>query len=160
MRWPLNNHGTLGGAGLFFTISVFLLIPFTSSSSLEATNNPQNLDYPIKIDRVTLTDLSGHPLRDCQSGERLVMIAVALENISNKILPAAIIVELQDNSGITHFVQWQTMSIGSKATPQMAISFNPSSLQEHGEYTAKVLVWDKILMSEPLGDAIQVPISC
>jgi hypothetical protein len=160
MRWSRDNNSNLAGAGLFFIISALLTIPFITSSSLASTNLSQGPNYPIKIDRVTLTDLSGHPLSDCRSAENLVMVAVALENLSTKTVPAAIIIELQDNSGITQFVEWQTMSIGSKATPQMAISFNPSFLKVPSEYTVKVLVWDKISVPKPLGNPTQVPLSC
>ncbi|UVS70414.1 hypothetical protein [Nitrososphaera viennensis] len=95
------------------------------------------------------------------------MIAVTLKNLSDSGQPAAIIVELRDNSSdITQFVQWQTTSIGPKATPQVAISFNPASLSSSSssssavQYDANVLVWDKVLTPVPLSSPLKVPVSC
>ncbi|WP_148701260.1 hypothetical protein [Candidatus Nitrososphaera evergladensis] len=123
----------------------------------------QSAPYPIEIESVRLMDPSGHPLNDCRSGEGLVMIAVTLRNLSNSVQPAAIIVDLQDNSnGISQFVQWQTMSINSNDVQQMALSFDPSSLPSSStvQYDAKVFVWDKVLTPVPLADPLKVPISC
>jgi hypothetical protein len=88
------------------------------------------------------------------------MIAVTLTNLSDSIQPAAVLVELRDSGGTTQFLQWQTMSIGPRATQQMATSFEPSSLPPSGQYDAKVFVWDNVLTPAPLSSPMQVPISC
>ncbi|AIC15528.1 hypothetical protein NVIE_012930 [Nitrososphaera viennensis EN76] len=146
-------------------VSAFLFIPIIMSPSLSVY--AQSPSYPVEIENVRLVDPGGQPLDDCQPGGELVMIAVTLKNLSDSGQPAAIIVELRDNSSdITQFVQWQTTSIGPKATPQVAISFNPASLSSSSssssavQYDANVLVWDKVLTPVPLSSPLKVPVSC
>jgi hypothetical protein len=157
---PEDHHDWFAGVGLFCFVSAFLFMSIITSSAATAVYG-QSPSYPIEIERVMLADPSGQPLSDCRSGGGLVMIAVTLKNLSDAVQPAAIVVELQDSSsGITQFVQWQTMSIGSGATPRMAISFNPSSLQPSGQYAARVLVWNEVLTPAPLSNPVQISIRC
>ena len=134
----------------------FLFMPAVTSSSVYAQSS-----WPVEIKSVTLVDPAGYPLADCQSVGRLAMIEVKLTNLSDAVQSAAVLVELRDNSsGVTQFLQWQTMSISPKATQQMATSFDPSSLPPAGQYDSKVFVWDKILTPAPLSSPVQVPINC
>jgi hypothetical protein len=148
-------------------VTIMLLLSLSSpSSSLLLPAYAQMSTYPIKIEGVTLMDPSGHALDDCHQSEGLVMIAVTLRNLSSSVQPATVVVELaNENSGITQFLQWQTMSINSNALQQIAISFNPSSLSSLSssttfQYDAKVIVWNSILTPMPLGDPLSVSLSC